>query len=49
MLTPRRLAVFAAGLLIVALAAGLLWYAAGPAAREREQIRPAPTLFAPPP
>jgi hypothetical protein len=49
MLTPRRLALFGLGLLIVALAAGLLLYAAGPAAREREQIRPAPTLFVPPP
>lgn len=49
MLTPRRLLVFAFGLLIVALAAALLLYAAGPAVRAQEQIRPAATLFAPPP
>lgn len=49
MLTPRRLLVFALGLLIVAVAAGLLLYAVGPAARAREQVRPAATLFAPPP
>ena len=39
----------ALGLAVLALAAGALWYAAGPTPRARETARPAATLFAPPP
>lgn len=45
----RRLTLLLIGLLVLALAACALLYAIAPVERQREQVRPAPTLFVPPP
>jgi hypothetical protein len=44
----QRLGLLCLGLIILALACSALLYAVTPVERQREQMQPAPTLFAPP-